>query len=268
MSRIGLVAGYGKLPAVFARSAKARGESLVGFGIRGLTDEGIVPYVDKMHWLEWGGLQKAIMFAMLDRVKRVVMLGKIDKSLAFAKDEALDADARKILSGKGGKKDYSILREVEGLLKKIGISIIDPTPYLEELVPRAGTLTRREPSESEWADIRYGRDIARALAGYDIGQTLAVKDKTIIAIEAVEGTDETIKRAGAMGTGGFSVVKMARPHQDMRFDVPLIGLGTLQAVINAKGTALSLEAGKTYLTEREEMVKLADENGVAVVVIE
>lgn len=267
MGKIGLVAGHGKLPLYYARAAKAKGETLIGFGIKGLTDDALASCVDKMHWLAWGNLQKAILLAVMDGVRNVVLLGKIDKSLAFGRDEAMDEDAKKVLSGRGGKKDYGILKEVEGLLRKIGISVIDPTPYLGELIPRPGTLTRRAPDEKEWADINYGKDLARSMAGFDVGQTVAVKDKTVIAVEAVEGTDETVRRAGALIDGGFVVVKMARPDQDMRFDVPLVGLDTVKALIAAKGKALALEAGKMFLTDREEIVGTADDNGIAIVVV-
>lgn len=267
MAKIGLVAGQGDLPLVFARNAKAKGETVIGFGIKGITDEAITAHVDKMHWLAWGGLQKAIMLAMLDGVKRVVLLGKISKTLSFTQDAAMDEDARKVLSGKAGRRDYGILREVEGLLQKIGISIIDPTPFLGELIPSPGQVSGRSPTEKEWADIRYAAELAKFAARYDIGQTIAVKDKTVIAVEAVEGTDETLARAGALTGGGFVAVKMARPDQDMRFDVPLVGVATLRALIAARGTALALEAGKMYLADRNELVTLAATHNIAIVVL-
>ena len=160
-----------------------------------------------------------------------------------------------------------ILREVEKLLKKVGIQIIDPTPYLEELIPKAGTLTRRTPSEKELGDINYGKVIAKTMAGLDIGQALAVKDKTIIAMEAAEGTDEMIKRAGCLIGGDFVVVKVARPEQDMRFDVPLVGIDTIKAMIGSKAVVLAFEGNKTFLTDRAEVIALADQNNISIIII-
>jgi len=267
MAKIGLVAGFGTLPITFARNAKAQGETVIGFGIKGVTDEGVAACVDKMHWLTWGSLQKAILFATMDGVRQVVLLGKITKSVVFEKQEALDPSAQKVLGKVGDKKDYALLKGVEGLLKKIGIAIIDPTPYLQELIPQSGVLTGRAPTAQEEGDIAYGKDVARVAAGFDVGQTVVVKDKTVIAIEAVEGTDETLKRAGKLVHNGCVVVKMARPEQDMRFDVPLVGIDTLKNLIAAKGTALALEAGKTYLSDRAELIELADANGIAIVAV-
>lgn len=267
MAKIGLVAGYGTLPVTFARNAKAKGDTVIGLGIKGLTDEDLAKYVEKMHWFEWGNLQKAMLVVAVEGIRQIVLLGKIKKELAFDNKARLDADAKKILSAAGGKKDYTILREVEKLLKKVGINIIDPTPYLEELIPKTGTLTRRAPGEKEWDDINYGKEVAKAMAGSDIGQALAVKDKTVIAVEAAEGTDEMIKRAGDLVGGGFAVVKMARPDQDMRFDVPAAGVDTIKSLIAAKGTVLALEAGKTFLSEKDGAIRLADDNSISIVAI-
>ena len=267
MAKIGLVAGYGNLPIAFAQSAKAKGDTVIGFGIKGMTDESLAGCVDRMHWVKWGGLQKAALLVLMEGIRQVVLLGKIKKTMAFDREGTFDDDARKALSGIGGKKDYAILRGVEGVIKKAGITIIDPSPYLEALIPKPGTFTKRAPDEKEWADINYGREVARVMAGYDIGQTVAVKDKTVIALEAVEGTDETLARAGSLVSGGFVVVKMARPDQDMRFDVPLVGLETVEGLIKAGGTALALEAGRTFLIDRAEIIKLADEKSVAIVIV-
>ena len=171
-----------------------------------------------------------------------------------------------LVAGKG-HEDYQILKEIAKLLKGVGIEIIDPTPYLEELVPLRGNLTKRSPASSEKEDIEYGRLVASELAKFDIGQTVVVKDKTVIALEAAEGTDETIKRAGKLVDGAFTVVKMARPDQDARFDIPLIGPDTVRVIIENKGKALALQEKKTFLINKDEVIRLADENDVAIVVI-
>ena len=267
MARIGLVAGYGDLPVIFAHLAKDKGDTVIAFGLEGVTDPKLEKAAHKMHWLKWGALQKALLLLATERIKRIAMLGKISKDLLFKEDEALDDEAKSIMKKMGDKKDYAILSEVAVLLKKLGVEVIDSSDYLKDLIPHKGILTKRSPTESEWEDINYGKDIAGKIAGLDIGQTIVIKDKTVIALEAVEGTDATISRASSLVRGGFVVVKAARPDQDMRFDVPLVGIGTLKAMIDSGGSALALEEKKTLLIDKEKIVKLADEKKVSIVII-
>lgn len=267
MARIGLVAGYGKLPIIFAKVARDKGDAVIAFGLKGITDAGLESYVDKLHWLEWGSFQKALMLLVKEGIRKLILLGKVKKEIFFKNDEGLDAEAKKILQNLKDRKDYSILNGVAKILSKVGIEVIDSTTYLEDLIPSKGTLTKRGPSEDEWKDVRYGREVAAELSRFDIGQTVVIKDKTVIALEAVEGTDETISRAGSLVKGDFVVVKVARPDQDMRFDVPLVGPDTLKALIKAGGKVLALEEKKTLLIDKDELVKRADENGISIVVI-
>ena len=267
MSRIGLVAGEGKLPAVFSHVAKKKGDKVIAFGIKGVTDEGLEHCVDKMHWLKWGSLQKVALLFVTERIGKIVLLGKVRKEIFFKKEKELDEASKKILDKISTKKDYSILNEVTGFLKKFGVEVLDSTVYLSEFIPERGVLTERRPTKEESSDIEYGKDIALTLSGFDIGQTVIVKDRTVVALEAMEGTDETIARAGALTAGGFVAVKMARPKQDMRFDVPLVGLDTLKALIRAGGKVLALEAGKTLLIDRDEVIALADEKDISVVIV-
>jgi len=267
MGKIGLVAGGGGLPVLFAQEAKARGDKVVGFGLKGLTAKELEAVVDKMHWFEWGQLQKALFALGIARVNKVVLLGKIKKTLIFQNEKNLDEKARGIFKKLSDKNDYSILKAIEGALKKIGIGLIDAADYLGGLMPAKGLLTKRPPDGREEKDIEIGSNMARELAKFDTGQTVCVKDGCAVALEGAEGTDETIRRAGALSGGGFTVVKMARPNQDMRFDIPLIGLLTLKTLIEAKATALALEARKTILMDREELIALADRSGISIVVI-
>lgn len=267
MARIGLVAGEGKLPIVFSRFAKEKGDIVIAFGLKGVTEKGIEKYVEKTHWLDWSSLQKALFLLATERIKKIIMLGKLRKDTFFKNEEQFDDSAKKLMAKIKDKKDYAILNEVTNLLSKIGIEVIDSTTYLKDLIPGKGTLTKREPTKEELDDIKYGQEVAKALSGFDVGQTVAVRDKTVIAVEAMEGTDVTISRAGSLVNGGFTVVKVARPNQDMRFDVPLVGLDTLSALVDAGGKILSLEAGKTLMMDREEMIRLADEKGISIVAI-
>lgn len=267
MARIGLVAGYGKLPIVFSKSAKAMGDTVIAFALKGVTDEALANFVDRIHWLEWGNFKKGLLLLVTERIRKIVMLGKIKKDVFFKGDEKFDDESMKMLNKIKDRKDYPILKEVAKVMGSLGIEVIDSTPYLKDLIPSKGTLTRREPTAEEWIDINYGRDVARDLARYDIGQTVIVKDKTVIALEALEGTDDTIARSGSLAKTGFVVVKMARPEQDMRFDVPLVGIDTLNEMIKANGSVLALEEGKTLLMDKDEMVNLADEKGASIVII-
>jgi len=267
MTRIGLVAGEGRLPILFARVAKEKGDTVIAFGLKGVTDPELEEHVHKLHWLEWGKWQKAVMLLPIERIKKIIMLGKLKKETVFKGDSQLDAEAKKIMDKLGDKKDYAILNEVGRILGKLGVEVLDSTIYFKDLIPSPGVLTKRSPTKAESDDIDYAKNIAKELSGFDIGQTVVVKDKTVVAIEAMEGTDETIARAGTLVRGPFSVVKVARPKQDMRFDVPLVGLDTLQALIAAGGSVLALEADKTLIMDKEELVKLADHHGISVTVI-
>lgn len=267
MARIGLIAGEGKLPMVFARAAKKRGDTVIAFGLKGVTDDTLACHVDKIHWLDWGSLKKGLLLLAVERIGQIVMLGKIKKELFFKDTGSMDDEAKRAIKKIGDKKDYSILNEITNLFSKIGIKVIDPTGYLTDLIPKKGVLTQSQPQESEWEDINYGRLIAKSLSGFDVGQAIVLKEKTVIAVEAMEGTDEAITRAGKLVKGGFVVVKVARPNQDMRFDVPLVGLDTLKAIAEAGGRVLALEADKTLLMDAEEVIKLANEKHISIAVI-
>ncbi|MDO8525901.1 MAG: UDP-2,3-diacylglucosamine diphosphatase LpxI [Candidatus Omnitrophota bacterium] len=265
--RIGLVAGEGRLPMVFARVAKEKGDTVIAFGLKGITSPDLERCVDKLHWVPWGSLQKAALLLVTERIRKIIMLGKVKKDILFNSEGSLDANANAIFDKIKDKKDYAVLNGIKGFLEKFGVEIIDSTTYLKELIPSKGTITGREPSGEEWDDINYGKEIAKSLSSFDIGQTIAVKEKTVIAVEAMEGTDRVIERAGSLVNGGFVVVKVARPDQDMRFDVPLVGLDTVRALGQSGASVLAMEAGKTLLMDREEVVKFADRNNISIVII-
>ncbi len=267
MANIGLVAGAGRLPIIFADNARRLGDKVVGIGINGMTATDLENHVDKFIWFEFGALQKMIFAVLSNRINKVVLLGKIKKDLFFKDDGKFDEKTKSLLTKLGDNKDYSMLNKVSEFLAKFGIEIIDPTPYLKELMPAKGIITKREPDKEESEDIDYAKTVARELARFDIGQTVIVKNKTVIALEAVEGTDEAIARAGNLSKKGFVLVKMARPNQDMRFDIPLVGLDTVEALARAGGTALALEAEKTLLIDRDTIVSFADQKGISIVVV-
>jgi DUF1009 family protein len=267
MARIGLVAGAGELPAVFAKEAKRKGDEVIAFGLKGITAPKLEALVDKMHWFEWGQLQKAIFTGLTERVKSVVWLGKVDKSVILKDEKKLDAISQNIYGNLRDKTDSSIMKGISAVLDKVGIEVLEVTSYLSGLMPSAGVLTDRKPTAAEEKDIEKGKEIARELAKFDIGQTICIKDGCVLALEGPEGTDAAIKRAGELSGGGFAVIKMARPNQDMRFDVPLVGPATLNALISAKGTLLAMEKSKTLLIDRDEVISLANRSGISVIII-
>lgn len=267
MATIGLVAGAGRLPEIFADLAKERGDRVIGIGLKGVTEAGIEKHVDKLVWVDLGAVQKTIFSLMTDRISKIVLLGKLKKDLFFRGDAKLDRDTELMLGKLNDRKDYSLLGEASKFLGKFGIEIMDPTPYMKGLIPEEGLLTKRDLSVPEREDIDYAREIAKELARLDIGQTVAVRQKTVIALESVEGTDETIARAGKYSKQGFVVAKAARPDQDMRFDVPLVGIETIEALAAAGGTALALESGKTFLIDRDAVVKFADSRNLSIIIL-
>jgi len=267
MAKIGLIAGSGDLPIIFAKKAKEKGDIVIAIGLKGVTCEDLSKYVDKIHWFEWGDLKKAMLLAVAERIGKVTLLGKIKKEILFKDSGKFDEESKEVVKKAGGKKDYAILKGIAGLIRTVGIEVIDPTPYLQDLVPLKGVLTKRSPTKSEKEDIEYGREVASKLAGFDIGQTVVIKDKTVIALEAAEGTDDTIKRAGGLVGEGFAVVKMARPDQDARFDIPLVGPDTMKIIIENKGAVLALQEKRMLLMNKEEVISLADSNNISIVVV-
>lgn len=267
MANIGVVAGAGKLPIIFADIAKRRGDKVIGIGIKDITSLEIESHVDKFIWFELAAFQKMLFALVTNRINKIALLGKLRKDIFFKNAEGFDSDTKALLGKLNDNRDSSIFVKATEFMAKLGIEVMDPTDYLKELMPSRGVITKRPPSLEESEDIARARAIATELARFDIGQTITVKNRTVIAIEAIEGTDETIARAGTLSKRGFVVVKVARPNQDMRFDIPLVGLETVEAIIKAGGTALALQAEKTFLIDKSEIVALADSKDLAIEIV-
>jgi len=268
MERIGLIAGAGDFPITFAKEAKKKGVSIVGFAIKEITSPNFNLFVDKIHWIDPRAfkLQKFVFALLTSKVKKMVMVGKFDKSLLFGKFGKND-DVNSVLRSVKDNMDYSILEDVTRRLGQIGIKVIDGLDYLADLLPVKGILTKRIPSEIEELDIDFGIQIAKKIALLDVGQTVTVKNRAVVTVEAMEGTDNTIIRAGELTGGGFTVIKVARPKQDMRWDVPLVGLDTIVTMIESKASILAIESGRTFLVDKAKVIKEADLNGLAIVVV-
>jgi len=264
--RIGLIAGNGRFPLLFAETARGQGVEIVAVAHRGETPEEITTLVDDLTWVRVGELGKIIRTLRRAGVRRAVMAGGIRKPRHIG---AIRPDLRgaAFIARTRSLKDDVILRGVATELERDGIEVVESTLFLGALVPAPGTLTRRAPSAREWKDIRFGFEVAKEIGRWDIGQSVIVKDGAVLAVEGIEGTDLAIRRGGELGHGGVVVVKVSKPTQDLRFDVPAVGTTTIAVLREVGGRALALEAGRTVMIDREALLAAADAAGVSVVAL-
>ena len=266
MERIGLIAGGGKLPVIFAEEARKKGAKIIGFAIKGMALPELDKACDRIHKFSIGEVKKFIFLLIAERIKKIVMLGKVDKSIIFSNVER-DDEAEQFLKETESKSDYSLLDKLTSELEKRRMQVIDSAGYLADLFPPKGVLTKRELSEKEKEDVLFGFKAAKDIARLDIGQTVVVKDKNIVSVEAMEGTDRTIERASGLCGSGFSVVKVSRPDQDMRWDVPVAGEDTIRLIVKYGGSVLAIEEKKMFLVDRESCIRLADASNISIVVV-
>ncbi|MGH7130160.1 MAG: LpxI family protein, partial [Planctomycetaceae bacterium] len=270
--RVGLIAGGGRFPVAFAKKARALGHSVYCVGVTGMAPPELGEVCDGFATAALGRLGKAIRLFKRAGVRRVVMAGKIEKQALYGPlgwvRHFPDWRALHMLWNycTENKTDDTVLLAVIREFARDGLRFESALDYCPELLVKHGFLTRRKPSPAQWRDIRFGWPMAKQMGRLDIGQTVCVSDQTVIAVEAIEGTDEAILRAGGLCTrGGFSVIKVAKPQQDRRFDVPTIGVTTIQSMREAGARVLAVEAGQTILLDDEETVALANRLGIAIV---
>jgi hypothetical protein len=276
---LGLIAGNGRFPFLLLDAARADGRRVVVAAIREETDPEMNARAEAdraitVHWLSLGELSRLIETFQREGVRQAVMAGQVKHKQIFSSIRP-DWRLAKLLLNLRTRNTDMLLSAIAKVLSDEGIELISSTALLEPLLAEPGVLTRRAPNESEAADILYGREVARTIAGYDIGQTVVIAQQACVAVEAMEGTDATIRRAGALmrtlegeaSTFGRSltVVKVAKPKQDMRFDVPVIGEATIEAMREAGATCLSLEAGRTLIFDRAGVIRAADMAEIAIV---
>jgi hypothetical protein len=264
MEALGILAGSGQLPLVAAAEARRQGLRVVAVALREEADASLAERVDAIHWVHVGQLGAAVRAFREERVTDVLLLGKVEITRLFSGARPDLMGARLLLKVRDLRGD-TLLEAIVDALAAEGIRVVETPPFLGPLLLRAGRLTRRAPTAREQGDIDLGRRIAREIAALRIGQTVVVKHGTVLAVESVEGTDEAIRRGGALGRGGVVVVKVSRIDQDLRFDLPTIGPGTLSALRDASATTLALDAGRTLLLDRDRFVAGADELDLAVV---
>lgn len=261
----GLIAGNGRFPFLVLEAARSMGVPMVVAAIK----EEASPEIDQtgaeVHWLSLGQLGKLIKLFRQREISRAIMAGQVKHKQIFS-SIVPDLHLVKLLAGLARKNTDSLIGAVVDYLAGQGITLVDSTAFLQPLLAEKGTMTRRGPTEEESADIQFGLPIARAIAGLDIGQTILVRDRAVVAVEAMEGTDETIRRAGRIsGQQGLVVVKVSKPKQDMRFDVPIVGPETIRSMKESGAAALSVDAGKTLFLDKKELLEMADQYQITIV---
>jgi UDP-2,3-diacylglucosamine hydrolase len=272
--RVGLLAGAGRFPISFAQAARKQGHHVYGVGVMGMADPELRSTCHSYVEAPLARIGRAISLFKKARIDRVVMAGKIEKTVLFQPFRALRLlpDWRTLHMwfryARRDRKDDTLLLAVIREFERDQIFFDSALDYCPELLVNHGFLTKRKPTESQWRDIRFGWELAKEMGRLDVGQSVIVHDMAVIAVEAIEGTDRAIRRSSELcRRGGFTVVKVAKPQQDMRFDVPTIGAQTIRTMHESGGRVLAIESGKTIILDEPEVIELADKLGIAVVAV-
>ena len=260
----GLIAGNGKFPFLVLEGARSRGIDMAVIAIREEASPELERVARRIHWVSLGELSRTIELLRKEGVTQAVMAGQVKHNKIFSSIRP-DWKLAKLLLSLSKKNTDSLIGAVARLLEEEGIRLVDSTSFLGSLLPDAGVLTRRAPNADEAADMVYGREIAARLAEVDLGQTVVISGRACVAVEAMEGTDETIERAARLTQGKrLVVVKVSKPSQDMRFDVPVVGMGTLSVMKRSNATALAIDAHRTLLFDREKLIEEANQAGIVI----
>lgn len=268
MKTIGLIAGNGRFPLWAAEQAAEEGYEVACCAIMEEADPAIEQKSRHTLWIKLGELDKVIRFFKKHGAEEALLAGKVTKVSLLKGQIRPDLEMIKALAHIRDWKDDSLLGAVVQHLEKKGIRILDSTRFLKNWMPQPGVLTKRKPSKNEWSDIEFGWTLAKEMGRLDVGQTVVVKSKAVLAVEAIEGTDEAIRRGGSFGKSDTVVVKVAKPRQDMRFDVPTIGLSTLKTMREAAASVLAVEAQKTIILDSKELIEFANRHKISIVIKE
>ena len=261
---IGLIAGGKQFPVLVAKGVKARGHRLVVAGFTGHTNMDVIPLADKWKELKLGKLNKLIDYLKSNGVERIIMAGTIEKPKVMDVRH-LDMRAIRLVFSKKNKGDSALLGNLAGEFEKEGMPVVPAHEFLPELLTPEGVLTRRAPDDREWEDLAFAWKIGKELGRMDVGQCLVVREGIVAAVEALEGTDEAIRRGCSYGGKGCVVVKVFKPGQQKEVDLPSLGLDTLRTMADGKATCLGVEAGKSLFFDREAALQFADVNNIAIV---
>ncbi len=262
--KIGVIAGSGQFPLLFIRAAREAGRTIVLLAHRNETSAEVAEAADEVCWIKLGQLGKMIKFFHTQGVGETVFVGAITKTKIF-RDILPDFKGLTLWNKIDTKQDDAILRAVAGVLEDEGINVLASTCYLDHLFFPHGVLTRKKPNENQRLDIEFGWENARAIGALDIGQCVVVRNRSVVAVEAIEGTDATIARGGALAKEKVVVVKVRKPNQDFRFDLPATGIKTIETLASVQGAVLAVEAGQSLLFDPEAMIQAADKAGIVVV---
>ncbi len=263
--KLGIIAGNGELPAAIAVEAKSQGYSVFAAALESLADESLAKYVDEIKWVNVGKFGKLIETLKKAGISEAVMAGKVSKSLLYKSKITPDLRAVKLLFSLKDRKDDSILIAITNELANEGIKLLEITQFSTKILMPEGILTKNKPTKEEWKDIEFGWKIAKEIGRLDIGQTVVIKNCAVMAVEAIEGTDEAIKRGCKLAGKGAVVVKVSKPEQDMRFDVPAVGLQTLNVIKEYGGSVLAVEANKSLILSKELFIKEAQKACISIV---
>jgi DUF1009 family protein len=265
--KLGLIAGNGRFPFLVLDAARAQGHDVVVVAVNDEAFTDLEAHAQSrgvaLHWVSLGHLGKALKILDEFGATHAIMAGQVKHTKIFS--VLPDLTMLSVIRRLRARNTDAVIAAVVEVLREHSVELLDSTAFLTPLLARAGILTKRSPSDAERADLDFGYQMADVIAGVDIGQTICVKDRAVVAVEAMEGTDETITRAGKLARGPFVVVKVAKPKQDMRFDVPVAGVATIDVMRAAGATTLSVDAGKTLLVDGDAMIQAADAAGIAIV---
>lgn len=262
---LGILAGLGTLPTACAQAAKARNMRVVVVSLLPETDENLPNVADAWKQISITDLEAIFAFLKAESVQKVTMIGKVTKELLFTGNARPKPRLMQMLASLPDQSDDTIMQGFVRELLSEGMQPLDQTLLLQTLMPKAGVLTKRAPTDVEKKDMEFALKMAKEIGRLDVGQTAVVKNLAVMALEAIEGTDACILRGGKLAGTGAVVGKAAKPQQDLRFDVPTVGASTIAAMIKVQASALAIEAGKTLLAEREKTLALAEANGIAIV---
>lgn len=267
MVKIGLIAGNRNFPVLFTAEAAKHSAAVYAVCIKGETDRRVSRMAQRSVWLSLGAYEQAYGFFREQGVRQVVMAGQISPARLFSREVRENPRIQELLSSVKDKRANTIFTEIARRMEEQGFEVLSSVTFLDQYVPAQGMLTKRALTADERENIVFAFTMAKASAGLDIGLSVAVKSKAVIAVEALEGTDRLIGRAGALAGRGFVVAKVGRPGQDMRFDIPVIGLRTVRTLVRAGATCLAIEAGKTLFLDKDAALAYADRKGICIVAL-